>query len=449
MKKIGLFVGLCLSAFLCLWTAFPGSIHAAEFQAAENFVLGAQEVLDEDLFVVGEQIVIEGTIEGDLFAAGATIRVDGEIRGTAYLAGQNILVTGKVQDDLFVAGYGAIIAGEVGEDLRAATGGEYGGMDPNMIQGLSPIADSGFDPYLPLTNKGLVLTADSVVRGDILIAAASTTLAGEVGRDVEAGVDQLILEETARLGQNLVIDGGSLVELNGTVMGDLTVTGADIAFGSSLNVGGMTTYSSPAPMSGAPAGATFEMQEQAAAPDTGPTWRLWAWRTATILLGSALLAFLTSRWLGRGCIEASSRAIRQRMSISLVWGIVSLMAVPLLLGLIPGIAWFFFGIPIAMMVFAVLATSWVLIWVFSPLVSGHSIGAMLSGNMSDETPDLTFILFGVLLVALLGRLSTMPLDGVLGGIVGGLGWFVIMLSYLLAVGGWVQTWGRGDEQAAR
>ena len=57
-----------IALVLVISLGFVGTAQAVEF--IENEDLPAGEVIDDDLFIVGDNVVINGTVNGDLFAFG-------------------------------------------------------------------------------------------------------------------------------------------------------------------------------------------------------------------------------------------------------------------------------------------------------------------------------------------------------------------------------------------
>jgi hypothetical protein len=59
----------------------PNPVEAAEFRSGIEVVIGAEEVLKDDVYVVASRIVVDGTVDGDLLAAGESIAVNGAVNG--------------------------------------------------------------------------------------------------------------------------------------------------------------------------------------------------------------------------------------------------------------------------------------------------------------------------------------------------------------------------------
>src|ERR687896_859613 len=102
---------------------FVSSAWAIETRGGENVTIGADEVVEDDLYVAAQTVTVEGTVQGDLVAAGGTVRVNGgTVEGDLISAGQTVIVNGTVEDDVRIAGQ-ALLVGEdaqIEDDLIAA-----------------------------------------------------------------------------------------------------------------------------------------------------------------------------------------------------------------------------------------------------------------------------------------------------------------------------------------
>ncbi len=183
MKK---FLSLILSLFI--FFSLPGLALAADPNS--NFEVKKGEVVDRDVFAVGENVTISGTVNGDVYAAGANVLVDGTINGDLLTAGAAITVLGTVTDDIRAAGNSVLIKGTVGKNVVA-----FG--------------------------NNVTLGSEGKVGGSFLAGANSLDLSGPVAKDVTAYANQVTL--TSRVGrnfqgamQNLVLGG------NGKIAGNLT-----------------------------------------------------------------------------------------------------------------------------------------------------------------------------------------------------------------------------------
>ena len=447
---------LALLLMPLLWALPTAAVHAAQFEAGDRYELAAGQTISEDLFWAGNALVIEGTLDGDLFAAGQTIRIDGVVTGHVFAAGAFVLLRGEIQGDLYAAGETVIVEGIVGEDLRIAAGG--GNEMPANMATMFQSDDLALDPAamdrMVNAGKGIVVESSARIGGDTLAAGTDVSLAGQFGSDVHATGTSIHLTDSASVSGDFISEAGSALAVGGSIVGDADLKSPEFDFDQGLSVGGTLAYGAPEPDPQAPATARFhEWDPQAAQQGENPggNWGTWIFRTLSVLAGTALLVFLSNR-IGRSFFEGAADRIRSQAGMAVVWGVVSLLAMPFLLGLLPFVGFVFFGVPVAIMIWAIMMLIWSVFWVFSPLITGRTLGSLLEGALPGEQIAWPKILAGVVIVVLAARLVFLPsgagLPDVVRGILGAIGTVVIVLSYILAVGGWVQTWGRGGRQAA-
>ena len=417
MKITKCLVVLLLATSLFLAMFAPSIVNAAEFKEGEHYILPAGEVIYEDLFVAGNRVEILGDVDGDLFVAANIIEIKGTIHGTAYLTGNYVALHGRVDRDVLAMVNQLWIDGSVGQDLRVMAGG--------TSQAVGPMATFGesFGTVPRVFSEGLLLDPNAQIGGDVhAFVGGPTLIAGTVGGDVG-------------------LFGGDIVTLSGSVAKDVELrSGVEIVLPPDLRVGGTLLYQAPEPVENPPPKAEYQAPETEPSEEGAGLGR-WLWRTLLALGGFALLLALT-RWAGRDRWEHVALTARTQLGGSILWGIVSLLAVPFLLLLLPGITWALFGTPLALGVFVFLGVSWFLCWSFSPVVSGRNLATYLQPTMPGEQSTYVGELFGVLLVVLLVRLGSMPLADLLAlpALLRLLAGLVLTVSYVLAVGGWIQSW---------
>jgi len=140
-------------ALLTIFLTVPVA-RAFEGRGGDVVIIGADEVIDDDLYVGASEFILDGTVKGDLVAFGGTIEINGTVEGDLIAAGQSVTVNGTVKDDARIAGYALSIGGEVMDDLVTA--------------GFSLEGGSG-----------------SSVGGDLIFAGYQASLAGEVAGDAD------------------------------------------------------------------------------------------------------------------------------------------------------------------------------------------------------------------------------------------------------------------------
>ncbi|MGD9001573.1 MAG: polymer-forming cytoskeletal protein [Anaerolineae bacterium] len=151
VRWLPVLTGLILLAALL---AVP-TVRAFEGRGGDIVTIGADEVIEDDLYVAAGEFTLDGTVKGDLVVVGSTLTINGTVEGDLIAAGQSVVVNGSVEDDARVAGFALTVQGDIADDVIAA----------------------GFS---------LEGREQSSVGGDVLYAGYQALLAGDVGGDVDA-----------------------------------------------------------------------------------------------------------------------------------------------------------------------------------------------------------------------------------------------------------------------
>ena len=86
---------LLFALLVTVLTAMP--VLAAEIRFQENTVtIGSGEVVDDDLYAVGNSVIIDGVINGDVLTACETITVNGKVNGSIIAVASTVNVNGEV-----------------------------------------------------------------------------------------------------------------------------------------------------------------------------------------------------------------------------------------------------------------------------------------------------------------------------------------------------------------
>lgn len=176
-----------------LWLATTASPAAAKTAESDLVWIVEDEVVSEDLYAVGNDIWIEGRIEGDLMAVAgsrlvvegvvtgsvtalaATVVIGGEVGGSVIAAASAVTVTGDVGGDVVAAAFDLAVDGEVGRDLLAAAWSAHtGGEVQRDLRGL-----------FRSLNLGGKVAEDVEVRVDRLHASEGVSILGDF--DFQAG----------------------------------------------------------------------------------------------------------------------------------------------------------------------------------------------------------------------------------------------------------------------
>ena len=370
---------------------FASPVAAAEFRTDETVRIGADETIDGDLFVAGTTIIIEGTVNGDVFAAGTTITISGTVNGSVNAAGTRIEIEGPIERGVRVAGQEIVIAAPVGGDVI-------------------------------LLGQTAEVTGAGRVGGDVLFGVSEITLAGNVGRRVSGGAETLRL--AAAVGQGVDVGVNDLVvEPSARINGDLRYRSNNEAQVAAGTVTGQVLRQA--------APTDFSVDAGGAARDTirGSVARI----VVLALLGLLLLV------AARGWMERATTQMMRRPVASLLMGVlVGIATVPAII-IVGGIVLVIFGVVFG--AGGVLATIplplaglglYALALYISPVFVALLIGRLLMGRFS-ATGFLALVV-GLIVLAVLGAIPYV-------------GWAITGLATVLGLGGALLA-GRGAAQAA-
>lgn len=178
-----------VSLLVLMLLAAPAVSYAGVVRGGEEFRLGKNEVVSDDLYAASGNTVIQGSVRGDLLAAGGQVSIEGTVSEDANIAGGTVVLTGAVNDDVRVVGGRVEIEGRVGDDLAVA-GGRVSILRDAVIGGSVSVA------------SGKVII-DGTIRGDLKIAGGDVTINGTVKGKVEIAANRVIIGRTAMLDQGL------------------------------------------------------------------------------------------------------------------------------------------------------------------------------------------------------------------------------------------------------
>ena len=204
----------------------------AEVLTPQIYILEANEVEDEDVYIAASSARIDGRIEGDLLIASGDIAIGGVVTGDVFaITHGQIEVTGTVEGSVRALSRGLAVPGTVEGDVAVTSG---------------------------------TVDVSGDVGGDFLLVAGSATITGTVGRDV--------------LGR--FVNG----ELDGSVGGDVDISVRSLRVGPGADVGGDLLYRADrdASVSG---GATVAGQFKRLPSRATFVVRVW-------LIGATILGFL-------------------------------------------------------------------------------------------------------------------------------------------------------------
>lgn len=274
-----IFKGLAISLILMLMTVFAAApVLAFDGRSGDTVTVPQDEVVDGDLYVMGRNIIVDGTVNGDIFGAGQTITINGTVNGGVTLAGETLTVNGQVLHGARLVGQTINVNSSIGRDLAAAGAvlnvGSAAKIADDLVLGVGTSYISGH------------------VNGDIKGGAGEVTITNKVGGNVELEVDKLTITSTANIEGALVYTSENEASIQ-----------------SGARLGGSTTHNVP---------------EKPAAPSpfSGMPGKLLGF-LMILVIGIIVILLATGR------ISAMADSIRTKPWPSLGWGALALFVTPI------------------------------------------------------------------------------------------------------------------------
>jgi len=310
-KRKVLLIFIPLFLVLMIGFGFAATAKAVEFD--QDGIVEEGEVIDDDLFIGGETVEINGTVNGDVFASATIVKVNGVINGSLASGAQTILINGEIS--------GSVYAGSMTITLGPDTV-----IGRNMFYG------------------GFNLTAEegSVIQRDLLVGAYQALLSGEVGRDVQAGVGALEID--GAVGNNVRAEVGSPADGQAPQFypgapGIDTVVPSGLRISDEAVIGGSLYYKSSQDQSrtiaiSPPGGIEFDYEPSTQPgsghddPDQVGARLVGAWllKQVRVFITLMLLGGLIV-WQLPGLLNKVSGKVEKEAMPSLGWGLVSIMVV--------------------------------------------------------------------------------------------------------------------------
>jgi cytoskeletal protein CcmA (bactofilin family) len=378
-----------LAAFATIALASPAA--AADFRTDRDVTIGADETIEDDLYVAAGTVVIDGTVNGDVTIAAGTVTVNGTVNGAVNAGGGTVDIRGDVTGAVRASAGTVRIAGSIGRDVVVFAG--------NIT--IEPTGQIAGD----VAGTGGTLVTGGAIGGDLLAGAGTIEVTGTIDGSINVGVGQLTIESGAVVG------------------GDVTYTStneADIADGT---VAGEVTREEPAP--GTP-GATPMVS-------SNPILNYLGLLLGMLLLGFGLLALRPRFTLGSADSLQTSPLLSVGIGLATLIGqfivITILVLLAVLVGILAGaLGGAFFAVAIVVLMLVVLAI------ILSTIPVAMAIGRLILPG--DQSPYLGYLVGAAILAAVMVGASFVP---ALGGL-------VFLIVWILGLGAFVVYLWRTREQ---
>jgi len=361
-------VAVLLAAF-CAAVVAPPQGSATECRKGQTAEVRKDENLVGNVFLSGERVEVEGTVDGDVFAAGKDIEINGHITGDLISAGRTLWVRGQVDGNIRSTGNSLNIIGKVnknisffGDVVRIDTKGEVGGSA--MMFG----SDLNID--------GLDREGDRLaIGGECLLADARhlhqcLNIEGQLGRDV--------------------LFMGDRLTVMGKIGGSIDEKGAALEILSSAQVGGPVRFegeNEPTVSSGARLESPVQFKKRVHKKgEIGQTSAFWTAVFAVAFMLYGMVLFLVMPGFARESVR-SGENVGASLGLGLLvfFGVLmgALIAMVTLVGLFVG--------------FSVLFVWAIAVYAAQPVI-GALLGQWILGRTSETWPAIGRMILGIVII---------------------------------------------------
>jgi hypothetical protein len=179
VKKMSVLSLAALTLALLLAFSITPAAQAGEFiEGSPDAVLAEGEIVQDDLFIGGSDVLVAGTVEGDLFAFGENVVISGEVDGNVFTAGSTVTVSGRVSGALMIAGYDLTLEEGASIGRNVYFGGFSFQTMPESLVSRS------------IYGGGYQLIHSGTVERDITAGLGALEISGPVGGDVSVEVGE-------------------------------------------------------------------------------------------------------------------------------------------------------------------------------------------------------------------------------------------------------------------
>ena len=350
---------------LALFVGVP-LLSAAVILTDDTTTIRAEQTIDEDAYIFGNDVTFNGTATRDIISAtedfdlGETARVGGNVN----VAANDIRLAGAIERSARVAAREVVVTGTVGGDLVVAA-------------------------------QSLRIEPGARVTGDLIIAVQDVDILGEIGGQIRGRASALTLSD-ATVGQDILVGVDDL-----DVLGTSAVSGAirqesdsEATIADTATVTGPVERSDPS----GPSAGGFSLGGGV------------AWDVARLL--SMLMTGLVVVLVAPVASSAVADGVRRRFPATLIAGVLAIVLVPVIaLLLIVTLI----GIPVSIVALVLFAIALYLSQVFVGMAIGRSI--LPRGWRSyGRGYNVLAMVIGVALIGLL-RLIPVPFFDLIVGVV--------------------------------
>jgi cytoskeletal protein CcmA (bactofilin family) len=328
---------------ICAVLLLPAGASATEFRNGQNAEVTAAEVIKSDVFLSGDRLSVDGTVEGDVYAFGRSLDVTGHVLGDVIVFAHDVRVTGQVDGNVRSFTNNLTMSGTIGRSLTS------------------------FSQELKLDKTG------------------------KVNRSVTCFADQFLLD--GQIGHD-VLAMNQRLDLRGQVQGDIRLRAEVFTIESTAQVGGPIRFEGAKPpevsaQAKLASAVAYEHVEKGEDKSRGGHYYLWRllWSSAFILYG--LVLFVLVPHFSSDCVKSA-----ENVGASLGLGILVGISAPIAAAIA---CVTFVGIPLGILGFML----WLALLFSAQIVIGGLLGRWILGPTDDKWGRVGRMALGMAIVGVI------------------------------------------------
>ena len=182
------FKALLLPLLLVVFMSIPFASVLAESISGDNIVVESGETLEKTSFLSGENVRVDGDINGTTFITAGNVEVNGTIDGDLFVAGQSTVINGTVKGSVFVAGQNITLNGVVENTIYLAGATLKVTSQTNgsaFLAGQNIFVEKGTVIEKDVFVGGAKVYQNGVINGDLSSSSESLSVDGKIGGDLK------------------------------------------------------------------------------------------------------------------------------------------------------------------------------------------------------------------------------------------------------------------------
>lgn len=178
----------------------PAPAHAAEtVHGNPSYTLPQGQEIKTDLFVAGDHVLIDGTVDGDLVVWAHEVEVNGQVKGDIIAFTQELRMNGTVGGNVRAFAESMVLSGPVGRNVMG------------FVRSVEVDEKSTIGGSATLFSRDVQLNGP--IKGDLLAMAGTMEVDGTIGGNVKVRGEDMRIGSTAQVGGRTQFEGPKQPEI--------------------------------------------------------------------------------------------------------------------------------------------------------------------------------------------------------------------------------------------